>query len=77
MKKQPTMQDLRLLIERKRAESELRLFGSAAAAARSVRQRDDGTSAAPSKYFGTLAREPAPHDDVVAALRGQKPHQSS
>jgi hypothetical protein len=59
---QQQLRDLKMLIERKRAEKEMELFGKNNSSAGSRRDR------LTSGYFGQLQREPAPHDEVVKMM---------
>lgn len=76
-RKQPTLQDLRMMIERTRYAKETAIFGSAAVstgAQRRARDEKDNNphgSSSTSRYFGSLARDPAPHAEVLAELQKQ------
>ena len=68
-----TIHDLRMLIERKRAEKETALFGSKQSSSSAI-TNESGVGRRPNHnhqkgYFGLLMRDPAPHDDVVAEMK--------
>lgn len=72
-----------MLIERKRAEKEIALFGSKSQSTTTVADSTAGSGDTSKKesgvirqrqqgYFGVLMREPAPHEEVVAEMKRMK-----